>query len=199
MSRNAIAAAIAAYVLAALAFGCALEWLKPLATGEGAAAFATGVVETAVLTLAASGIFPLVYWALRRFRYEFAAGPIFVWGALGIAYMVLFGLGTLWHQKIALADTAENISSLSGSVHDRFVRSVNTGCVANQQQRAAEQHSDVTAGQIAAYCQCFAEAMAKEVTVEEIMDIVRTGKLPATFEQKADKVTPACTHLALGH
>lgn len=204
MSRSAIVVTLAAYFVVAFAFGLVLETTKPPGAGESIALFVVNALETGVLTFVASGILPFGYWAFRRFRSVRIDGLLFVWGVLGVAYMILYGTGTFWHQKIAISHPPEAATPLTDDahaddVHDRFVKSINTGCVANQERSASEQHSDITKDQIIAYCRCFAEAIAKEMTTADIMDIAKSGKLSASFEEKADKVTPMCTRLALGH
>jgi hypothetical protein len=210
MSRNAIAVVVAVYFVIAFAFGLVLELTRPLASSESTAFLAVNALETGVLAFIASGIVPLGYWAFRHFRARHAEGPLLVWGMLGIAYMVLFGADTFWHQRIALShppeaateaapQAAAAATSPTADFRDRFVKSIDAGCVANQKRSASEQHSDITNSQIVTYCQCFAEAIAKEMTDADIMDIAKTAKLPASFEEKADKVTPTCTRLALGH
>jgi hypothetical protein len=203
MSRNAIAVVLAVYFAVTFAFGLVLELVGPLASSESAALFAINALETGVLAFVASGILPFGYWAFRRFQTRHIEGPLLLWGALGIAYMVLFGVGTFRHQKMALSHPPEAAARAAVDVHDismrdRFVKSIDAGCVANQKRSASEQHSDITDGQIVTYCRCFAQAIAKEMTDADIMDIAKSGKLPASFEEKADKVTPTCTRLALG-
>jgi hypothetical protein len=206
MSRNTIAVVLAIYFAAAVAFGLVLALTGPQASGEGTGLLVIKALETGVLTFMASGILPVAYWAFRRFHSGHIEGPLIAWGVLGIACMVLFGAGTFWRQNTALTHPTVAAASPSspadvpdGSVRDRFAKSINAGCVANQKRSAAEQHSDITDGQIVTYCQCFAEAITKEMTDADIMDIAKSGKLPASFEEKADKVTPTCTRLALGH
>jgi hypothetical protein len=203
MSRNAITVVLAVYFVVALAFGLVIELTGPRASSESTALLAINALETGVLTYIASGILPFGYWAFRHFHTARVEGPLFVWGALGIACMALLGAGTLWHQKPALSHpaeaTVETAASPTADFRDRFVKSIDAGCVANQKRSASEQHSDITNSQIVTYCQCFAEAIAKEMTDADIMDIAKTAKLPASFEEKADKVTPTCTRLALGH
>jgi hypothetical protein len=203
MSRNTVAVVVAVYFVVALTFGLVLELTRPGASSESTALLAINALETGVLTFIASGILPFGYWAFRRFQTGHIERPLFVWGALGIAYIMLFGASTFWHQKIALTHPTEAGASPTNddgkSLRDRFVKSINAGCVANQKRSASEQHSDITDGQIVTYCQCFAQAIAKEMTDADIMDVAKSGKLPASFEEKADKVTPMCTRLALGH
>jgi hypothetical protein len=197
MSRKAVASAFGGYFLVTLTFGLLLEWAEPLASRQTTALWVDGALATAVSAFVIPGILPLAVWAFRRFRAERAAGPLFVWGVLGIAYMILSGMGTLWDQKNELSRSTANITSLSGSVRDTFVRSVNTGCIQNQKRRQASGLTGVTDAQIDAYCQCFADAMAQEVTAEEIMDLAKNGKPPDSFEAKADKIAPACSSVAL--
>lgn len=205
MSRRAIVAVLAVYVIIALGFGCAVEWAKPLTPDDTNVGFAANALVIAAKAFLISGALPVLVWAWRRFRAEQAAGPLFVWGALGIACMVLLGLGTFWNQKIAMSHAEANITNLSGSVHDTFVRSVNQGCVENQRRRQAEgqaqgeDQANVTIEQIRTYCHCFADAIAGQVTAEEIMELTRDGKPPASFEAKAAKIAPACSRVALGH
>jgi hypothetical protein len=203
MSRRAIVAVLAVYVVVALGFGCALEWAKPLPLDDTTTGFAGNALAIAAKAFLISGALPLLVWAWRRFGAEQAAGPLFVWGALGIVCMVLLGLGTFWNQKIAMGRAEANITSLSGSVHDTFVRSLNQGCVENQRRRQSQgqgqDQDNVTIGQIKTYCHCFADAIAGQVTAEEIMELTRDGKPPASFDAKAEKIAPACSRLALGH
>jgi hypothetical protein len=199
MSRKAIAVTVAVFFTVALAFGGILELTNPSASNETAAGVALQALETAIFTCVASGILPLGYWAFTRFRTDRIEKVLLACAMLGIAYMVLFGVGTFWHRTMTISPPLQSATGLKDDVHARFVKSIDAGCVANQERSAAEKHSDITAGQIITYCQCFAAAIAKEMTDADIMDIAKSGKLPASFEEKADRITPTCTRLALGH
>jgi len=198
MSRHAIAAVLGVYFLAALAFGFLLEFAVPLESGRHVTAIVAGALETAIAAYVISGIAPVGYWALSRFRPERAAGSLFAWGALGIAVMIFSGLATFWHQKAEISRASANITNLTGSVQDTFIRSVSTGCVSNQKKQETSGKRDVSDEQIESFCKCFADRMVKEVTAEEIMDIARDGRPPQSFQDKANRIAPACSQLILG-
>jgi hypothetical protein len=196
MSRRAIAAALAVYFLVTLAFGFILELVRPLADGQTAPALIVNALETAFSAFIIPGLLPLVAWGCGRFRAEKAAGSLFVWGVLALGYMILAGLGSFWDQKLQINPADENIVQLDGSTHATLVRSIDSGCVANQKGREAH-GVGITNQQITTFCQCFANALASEVTATEIMEITRTGKPSASFQQKANKVSPTCIRIAL--
>jgi hypothetical protein len=197
MSRRAIIAAIAVYFLFTLAFGFGLEWSGPLAAEQKSSALLVGALETAFLAFVIPGILPLAFWGFGRFRSERAPGSLFVWSVLGVAYMILVGLGSFWNQEIRIGRTDDNIVRLGGSVHDTLVRSMNTGCIENQKRRRASGDA-ITDQQIDTFCRCFADAISKEVSASEIMDITNTGRPSASFQEKANKIAPECIRIALG-
>jgi hypothetical protein len=197
MSRRAIIVAVAVYFLFTLAFGFVLEWTQPLASEQTTSALFAGGLETALGAFVIPGILPLAFWGWGRFRSERAPGSLFVWSVLGLAYMILVGLGTFLNQHAQISQTDENITRLGGSVHETLVRSMNTGCIENQKRRRASGVT-ITDAQIDTFCQCFAEAISKEVSASEIMDIAKTGKPSASFQEKANKIAPECIRVALG-
>ena len=58
------------------------------------------------------GILPLIFWAFGRFRANKAAGPLFAWGAIGIAFVVLIAIGEFTDTKVTLRNISTNASSL---------------------------------------------------------------------------------------
>ncbi len=197
MSRRAIAAAIAAYFVFTLAFGVVLEWTQPLAAEQKTSALLVGALETALGAFVIPAILPLAVWGANRFRSEKAAGSLFVWGVLGLTYMIFAGLGTFWTQQIQIGKHPENLTRLGSSAHDTLVRSMNIGCIENQKRRRAS-GQNITDQQISTFCRCFADAISKEVTTAEIMDIAKSGKPSASFQEKANKIAPECIRVALG-
>jgi hypothetical protein len=200
MSRKAIGVTLAIYLLVSLAFAMFYQLTKiPSYSGPHAdAALIGGVLGGAAGVFVVAGILPLIVWAFKRFRAEKAAAPFVIWGLLGIVYMGLATAGTLYDRQQAITTTASNIASLTGGDYDAFVRSSRQSCIDNQRKSQINRASGVTDQQIIAYCQCFAAAMAKEVTAEEVAYLYRNNAPSETFRQKADKVAPLCTRLALG-
>ncbi len=200
MSRKAIGVTLTIYLLVSLAFGLFYQLTKiPSYSGPHAdAALIGGVIGGAALPFIGAGLIPIIVWAFGRFRADKAGGPIMIWGFLAVLVMGLAAAGTLYDRQQAITTTASNIASLTGGDYDAFVRSTRQSCVENQRKSQINRASGVTDQQITAYCQCFATAMAKEVTADEVAYLYRNNAPSETFRQKADKAAPLCTHLALG-
>jgi hypothetical protein len=112
--------------------------------------------------------------------------------------MALSATGTFYDRNEEINRSASNIASLSGADYDTFVRSTQQSCGVAQRQSQINRAAGITDQQIAAYCQCYATAMAKEVTADEIGYMARNGKPSESFRQKADRLLPTCTHVATG-
>jgi hypothetical protein len=200
MTRKSIVIASVVYLVAALAFGAFIQLTKPFPyTGSYAQAALIGeIVGGGVGAYVTAGLLPMIAWAIMRFRAAKAAGPFIAWGILGVVYMALSATGISYERKEQITQTAANIASLSGGDYERFVRSMRQSCTDVQRKSQINRASGITDQQIATYCQCYATAMAKEVTADEIAYFAGNGQPSETFRQKADRVAPTCTRLATG-
>jgi hypothetical protein len=201
MSRKTVGVTLAIYLLVSLAFGLFYQLTKiPSYNGPHAdAAFIGAVVGGAAFPFIGAGLIPVIVWAFMRFRAAKAGGPLVVWGILAVLFMGFSGAENLYERQEAITKTASNIASLTGGDYDAFVRSARQSCVDGQRKSQINRAGGVTDQQINAYCQCFATAMAKEVTADEVAYLYRNNNSPSeSFRQKADRVTPTCSRVALG-
>ena len=200
MSRKAIGVTLTIYLLVSLAFGLFYQLTKiPSYSGPHAdAALIGGVIGGAALPFIGAGLIPVIVWACMRFRAERAGGPIMIWGFLAVLVMGLATAGNLYDRQQAITTTASNIASLTGGDYDAFVRSARQSCVDGQRKSQINRAGGVTDQQINVYCQCFATAMAKEVTADEVAYLYRNNAPSESFRQKADRVTPTVAALLLG-
>ena len=200
MTRKSIVITSVVYLLAALAFGAFIELTEPFpyngshAQAEHIAEIVGGGVGTYVV----AGVLPMIAWAVMRFRAEKAAGPFFAWGILGVVFMALSAAGIFHDRNLKITQTATSIASLSGGDYESFLRGTRQSCTDAQRKSQINRASGITEQQIATYCQCYATAMAKEVTADEIAYMARSGHPSETFRQKADRIAPTCTRVAIG-
>jgi hypothetical protein len=135
MSKRAIVLILAIYL--AVAMFCAV--IKILATPEIAdwrwGAIIGSFVGTVVAFLFLPGLVPLIYWAFRRFRADYAGAPIILWGYVGTLFVILLfagaasdgsirfalipqNLGDFFSDARRISQAASSISSKSGKDYD---------------------------------------------------------------------------------
>jgi hypothetical protein len=201
MTRKSIVVVSALYLIAALGFAAFVQLTKPFAlSGNYAlAGIIGGIIGGGVGTYVVAGLLPMIAWAIMRFRAAKAAGPFIAWALLGAVLMVLSAKGTFYDRNEELNRSASNIASLSGADYYTFVRTTQQSCGVAQRKNQINRAAGITDEQIAAYCQCYATAMAKEVTADEIGYMARNGKPSESLREKADRLSPTCTHVATGH
>ena len=142
--------------------------------------FAADVIGFALFPYIMSGLSPMIFWAIRRFQAERVALPFIAWAFLGVVLMGLATLGAFHQQRLAtlgafhqqqneqiIRDVATGIASLSGANYDAFQRTFTKGCVDKQRSSQLYQKGGITERQIAIFCQCGVETVAKEFTFEE--------------------------------
>ncbi len=200
MSRKAIWITLAIYLLVSLAFSVIFQLTKiPSYSGPHAeAAFIAAAIGGAAFAFIGAGLVPMIVWAFMRFRAQKAGGPFVVWGFLAVVVMGLATAGNLYDRQQAITAAANNIASLTGGDYDDFVRSTRRSCVDRQRKSQINRASGVTDQQVNAYCQCYATAIAKEVTPEEVAYLYRNNTPSESFRQKAERLAPTCSRLALG-
>ena len=131
--------------------------------------FAADVIGFALFPYIMSGLSPMIFWAIRRFQAERVALPFIAWAFLGVVLMGLATLGAFHQQQNEqiIRDVATGIASLSGANYDAFQRTFTKGCVDKQRSSQLYQKGGITERQIAIFCQCGVETVAKEFTFEE--------------------------------
>jgi hypothetical protein len=79
---------------------------------------------------------------------------------------------------------------------DDFVRQTKQACAASQKQNSLNRQIGVTDAQIGVYCDCYANAISKTVTIDELRYFALNGKAPASMQEKVDQTVPGCTDQA---
>ena len=198
MSRKTIGIWFAAYFLVAVVFGLFVEWR--FERHQSFSVFAAYVIGFALVPYIMSGLIPMIFWAFRRFQAERAALPFIAWGFLGAALMGLATSGAFEQerQERIIRDGATGIMSLSGPDYDAFQRAFTKGCLDKQRSSQLYQKGGITERQIAMFCQCTVETLAKEFTFEEGKFFFANGHFSDSLREKADNVNSVCLRLVLG-
>jgi hypothetical protein len=141
------------------------------------------------------GILPMIFWAFGRFRAQKAIGPLTAWPFL----LFLFALAAIYVDSyegaVSFANVPANFAGFLSSDYDTFVRVVRNSCTDNQKKRPAE---GVSATQVATFCDCYANALAKELTAYELKVALRRGDMTPQAKDKVTRVAPPCRRLAFG-
>jgi hypothetical protein len=199
MSRKAIATILAVYLFVALVFGFFQTFIDHSANDLRPAAWIGGTLGGTLGLLIIAGILPLLLWAFQRFRVEKADGPLAVWGILGVILIVLYSAGTLQDRQDAIGDLTSNLASLFDSDYGALVRGINRSCVDTQRKSQINRQASITEQQIHAYCQCYADAMGKGLTADDVANVAKNSDRPtAAVIEKANRIAPLCNRLALG-
>jgi uncharacterized membrane protein YhaH (DUF805 family) len=198
MSRKAVFLVVGSYFLAAFALAVFLEMRKPFATwAKLFDAYPLGsIIGAAVGLFLVSGLIPVAVWAFRRFRAENASGPLYAW----LALLVIFGFMVAYGQSFDLERKLGQIgrTTLTGKHRQDFVVGARRGCIGTQQQDPLNRQAGVTDAQISAYCDCYANALANNLTPDEIVHYAKFGKPSAATQRKIEELLPTCTRAAIG-
>ncbi len=195
MSRKAIVTTLAIYFVVALAFGIFQTFAPASAFDLRPEIWIGGAIGKAVGVFVIGGILPLIFWAFWRFHRDGAFFPVVLWGLLGLVVMGLSGAATMYDEPDAMANVSDNIASLFDSSYGAVVRAMNRSCVATSRAN----QGNIKNEQIHAYCDCYADAMGKALTADDIGGVVRNGNKPtAAVIEKAKRIGPMCSRLALG-
>jgi hypothetical protein len=93
-----------------------------------------------------------------------------------------------------------NLTRLLGNDYDAFVRTVRNSCTDYvQQNEALQKHetSGVTRRQLDLFCECYANALAKELTADELRAALnRTDHMTQQMQDRVSGAAPACRRLA---
>lgn len=198
---------IALYFLAALAFGLFTQLRQPFATVNfvtvaGALGTAAGALGTALSLFLMAALIPALIWLIGRFRpqdarpsYDRAA--LTLWAAFGVALAYLMEAGNRFDLSQKINAELGQID-LAGRDRDDFIRNAKRSCADAHKQSQLNRQAGVTETQIAAYCDCYANAMIKVITVEDMRYIAMNNKPSPKFQERIDRLSPECTRVAFG-
>ncbi len=187
MSRKAIIRVVAVYFGVAATLGVVLLLATPGMADWRPAVIIGTFAGIALLTPVLIGILPLIFWAFGRFRVENAGGPLVIWGLLGGLLFLLSTVGSAYEGKLAIGNIPANINALFSNDYETFIRVVKTSCVESRNR-------DDPA--FAAFCQCYAETLLKELTVQEFRVALNTRMAvnppPPWIREKSGRAAIAC-------
>jgi hypothetical protein len=195
MSRKTIWTIVLLYFLLAVVLGVLLELATAGIADLRPAAIVGSLIGRIVAILALPAILPMLYWAFRRFRAEYAFGPLIIWGVLGLVFAVLSTIGDASDGTISFGRIPTNISAFSDSDYATFIRETKAACI-----QTASRQGGMTDEQSGNYCQCFAEGMLKEMTVAQFIESknARGNVLPSWYRDIAVRVALGCRRMVLG-
>jgi hypothetical protein len=182
------------FFLAALVFAIFLEQRKPFATWSTLPyAHAVG---TALGLWFFSGLIPVAVWAFWKFRAEKVSGPLYAWFVL----LVLVGWFSAVGQHYEVEQKIEQYSrtALTDKHRKGFIVGARNGCIEAQRQDTLNRQAGITEAQISSYCDCYANALADQLTPDEIVYYAKHEKPSATTQKKIEDLLPACIRAAVG-
>lgn len=194
MSRRTIGWIIISYYLAAFGFALFQAFELPFTKlNAGTISEAMGV---GFAILAMSGIIPLLIWTRSRYSSEKAERPLVIWLVLGILAAFFSEIGFRSDRDTQIAELT-NKAAFDGKDRDDFARMYQMSCEKNQRSNKLTSQIGLTDKAINAYCNCMAERMAKEITVDEVKYAATTGKQPESVQDKALRIAPGCSNMAI--
>ena len=165
------------------------------------AAIIGSLIGSGIGLLLLSGILPLLFWAFGRFRAEKAGGPLVVWGFLGFLFASTATAEDFYEGKLAISNIPANISAFFSNDYETFIRVVKTSCVESRNRNSTDRQTGLSDAAFAAFCQCYAEALLKELTVQEFriaLDArVVVNPPPAWMREKTGRAAIACRSFAV--
>jgi hypothetical protein len=115
---------------------------------------------------------------------------VYCWAAIGVAFIILINIAAASEEDEKLARAAKDFIA-GNSVRDAYVRGAKDGCVDRIQLNKPAGMS--SRQQIAAFCDCYANNLAKLITVEDYVYRAKNKRMPADFWERAAQARAACT------
>lgn len=203
MSKQAITRVLAVYLGIAAVVSAIWLLATPGMFGWRWAAIIGSFGGYVIFLFFGSAFFPLLFWAFGRFRQENAGGPIMSWGLLGVILALLATAGNSYDETIKFAVIPQNVASFFENDYETFIRVVKTSCVETRNRNSTDRQTGLSDAAFAAFCQCYAEALLKELTVQEFriaLDArVTVNPPPAWMREKTGRAAIACRSLAVSH
>ncbi len=203
MSRKAIIRVVAVYFGVAAVFAAVVLLATPGMADWRASVIIGSFAGIALLAPALAGILPLIFWAFGRFRADKAAGPVVAWGLLGGLLFLFSTLGDAYEGNLAIRNIPANISAMFSNDYETFIRVVKTSCVESRNRNSTDRQTGISDAAFAAFCQCYAEVLLKELTVQEFRITLDARVLPnpppVWIREKMGRAAIACRSLAVSH
>jgi flagellar basal body-associated protein FliL len=177
------------YIAVAIAFGLYLQLREPFST---LSAFTIGKgIGIGIGLFAVSAAVPAIIWGIK-FTSKATAFPTIIWIMTGSLLAFVMELG----------DRASNAGGgaaidLNEKGRNEVWKGAKEGCVSTQRQSNLNRAVGITNQQIETYCTCFADALVKTVTVDEIRYVATNGKQPDSLQDKVLQAGPKCSSVAL--
>ncbi len=192
LSRNTVRLIVSIYFFVALALAVFLEMRKPLATWtESLDASSFGAIIGAALGLFfASGTIPIVVWAFRRFRIKKASGPLYTW----LVLLFIFGFLSVYGRSIEENEKIEEVikTLLIGENRKDFIAGARQSCIETERKRLVSNQVKADEALLSEYCGCFANALASDLSSDEIHYFAQFGKPSTTTRQKIEVLGRRC-------
>jgi len=111
------------------------------------------------------GFLPALFWGFSNFRAERARAPLLWCGLLAVLFAFASAAQGFYGGSLSLQKIPQNVPALFSNEHDKFVRIVRNSCEENLQKHAV---AGATSLQSAAFCRCYANALAEGLTTREL-------------------------------
>jgi hypothetical protein len=178
------------YVVAAIAFRSFIEFREPFSTVN--VVTIGHVVGGAAALLAISAVVPVIIWGTSKLVSRPIGFPVIVWIALGVGSAYLFELGNR-----AARDQRIGAFELTDKDRTEFQIGAKQGCMNSQRQNDINRKAGVTDEQINTYCTCYADAIGKAITLDELRHAAANGKQADSVQEKAIQIHTGCINVLL--
>jgi hypothetical protein len=199
LSRRAVITALSIYIGVPVVIAALLLLATVGESDLRLAVIAGGFVGALAWPLIFPGIGAIIFWAFHRFRAEKAAGPFILWGCLagaGTLVVLMSAAEEANEGHLALKNIPANLGALVSNDYDTFVRVVRNSCTDNQRKNPT---AGITQQQSSVFCDCYANALARELTAYELnAALARSGQMTPELQNKAMRAAPDCRRLAFG-
>jgi hypothetical protein len=139
---------------------------------------------------AMAAILPMIGWAIGGFKADNAQGPFVLWLIFGVGLAGLYDYGERSERNEKITTAMPN-GVFAGKDRADFIRSAMLSCTQSQKVNPLTPKVGLTDTKIAAYCGCYANGMAAEITVDELR-VMLSGVQPQSLVDKATALGVSC-------
>lgn len=196
MPPKALHRTLAIYLVASVLFGIFHSLATPGSSDWRWGPLVGDLVGSAIAPLLLGSLLPMIFWAFHRFNREGAAAAL---TSCGVVAMVVAGLSTaagFYDRTLSLRAIPENLAGFFTDDHDTFVRVVRNSCEEHQRKQPTP---GITRQQVTAFCTCYADALASELTPSELtVALSNDASMIPELRSKVLEAAPACRKRAFG-
>jgi len=138
-----------------------------------------------------AGLIPLAWWATRRFNASRAEGPFMMWFALALC-LASFSHANRTSQHEQRYASFTRSGKLEEAAKKEMRSFAKPQCVSSQKATAAARGITVPDAMVVSYCDCFSDAIMEEITGEEVRHYLEQRAYPASFHEKATRLSEVC-------